>query len=55
MLQVLESEQLQEELRQKGYARAQYFTWFKAASKMLSVYQRLCDGATNFTDEVPVV
>ncbi len=55
MLQVLESEQLQEELRQKGYARAQYFTWFKAASKMLSVYQRLCDGATNFTDEVPIV
>ena len=55
MLQVLESEQLREELRQKGYARAQHFTWPKAASKMLSVYQKLDDGATNFNDEVPVV
>ncbi len=55
MLQVLENEQLREELRQKGYARAQHFTWPKSASKMLSVYQRLYDGATNFTDEVPIV
>src|SRR5947207_5246587 len=52
MLQVLESEQLREELRQKGYTRAQHFTWPKAASKMLSVYKRLGDGATNFNDEV---
>jgi len=55
MLQVLESEQLREELRQKGFARAQHFTWPKAASKMLSVYQKLGEGATNFNDEVPVV
>jgi len=55
MLQVLENEQLREELRQKGYARAQHFTWPTSASKMLSVYQRLYDGATNFTDEVPIV
>jgi glycosyltransferase involved in cell wall biosynthesis len=55
MKQVLESEQLRDELRQKGYARAQYFTWPKSASKMLSVYHRLYDGATNFTDEVPKV
>src|SRR6266516_1268290 len=55
MLQVLESEQLREELRQKGFARAQHFTWPKAASKMLSVYQQLGAGATNFNDEVPVV
>src|SRR6266571_2076060 len=54
MLQLLESEQLREELRQKGFARAQHFTWPKAASKMLSVYQKLGDGATNFNDEVPV-
>ena len=55
ILQVLESEQLRDELRQKGYARAKYFTWPKSASKTLSVYQRLFDGATNFTDEVPIV
>jgi glycosyltransferase involved in cell wall biosynthesis len=55
MLRVLESEQLREELQQKGYAQAQQFTWPKAASKMLFVYQRLYEGATNFNDEVPVV
>ena len=52
MLQVLEDNQLRDELRQKGYTRAQHFTWPKSASKMLSVYQKLFDGATNFTDEV---
>ncbi len=55
ILRVLENEQLREELRQKGYARAQLFTWPKSASKMLSVYQRLYNGATNFTDEVTMV
>ncbi len=55
ILRVLENEQLREDLRQKGYARAQLFTWPKSASKMLSVYQRLYDGATNFTDEVTMV
>jgi glycosyltransferase involved in cell wall biosynthesis len=55
ILQVLESEQLRDELRQKGYDRAKYFTWPKSASKTLSVYQRLFDGATNFTGEVPIV
>lgn len=55
ILRVLENEQLREELRQKGYARAQLFIWPKSASKMLSVYQRLYDGATNFTDEVTTV
>ncbi len=55
MIRLLEDEQLREELRQKGYTRAQLFTWPKSASKMLSVYQRLYDGATNFTDEVAMV
>ncbi len=55
ILRLLENEQLREELRQKGYARAQLFTWPKSASKMLSVYQRLYNGATNFTDEVTMV
>lgn len=54
ILQVLENEQLRDELRQKGYARAQYFTWPKSASKMLSVYQRLYNGVINFSDEVPI-
>jgi len=55
ILRVLESEQLRDELRQKGYARAQHFTWPKSASKMLSVYQQLYDGAINFSDEVSTV
>jgi glycosyltransferase involved in cell wall biosynthesis len=55
MLRVLENEQLRDELRQKGYARAQHFTWPKSASKMLSVYQQLYDGAINFSEEVPTV
>ena len=38
---LLEDQALQEELRQKGFARAQLFTWPKAASKMLAVYQQL--------------
>src|SRR5579864_9246264 len=55
IMRVLGDKQLQEDLRQKGYARAQLFTWPKSASKMLSVYQRLYDGATNFTDEVTMI
>jgi glycosyltransferase involved in cell wall biosynthesis len=55
MIRLLEDERLREELRQKGYARAQLFTWPKSASKMLSVYQRLYDGVTSFTDEVSTV
>lgn len=47
-------EQLREGLRQKGYKRAQLYTWPKAAQKMLTVYQKLYNGATNFSDEVPI-
>jgi glycosyltransferase involved in cell wall biosynthesis len=47
-------EKLRAELRQKGYERAQLYTWPKAAQKMLTVYQKLYNGATNFSDEVPV-
>ncbi len=49
---LLEDEQLREELRQKGYQRARQYTWSAPASKMLSVYQKLYAGATNFADEV---
>ncbi|GHO66713.1 glycosyl transferase family 1 [Ktedonobacter sp. SOSP1-52] len=44
-------EQLRNDLRQKGYAQAQKFTWEQSARKMLSVYQRLYEGKTNFSDE----
>jgi glycosyltransferase involved in cell wall biosynthesis len=47
-------EQLRARLRQKGYERARLYTWPKAAQKMLTVYQKLYNGATNFSDEVPV-
>jgi len=49
---LLGDEQLREELRQKGYQRAQEYTWPKAASKMLDIYQKLYNGATNFSEEV---
>lgn len=48
---LLENEPLREELRQKGYQRAQHYTWSAAAHKMLSVYQKLYEGASNFSDE----
>jgi len=48
---VLEDEQLREELRQKGYLQAQRYTWYRSAGKMLSVYQKLYRGVTNFAEE----
>ncbi len=55
MIRLLEDETLREEIRQKGYTRAQLFTWPKSASKMLSVYQGLYNGVTSFTDEVSTI
>ncbi len=46
------NDQLREELRQKGYKRAQLYTWPDSAQKMLSLYKHLYNGATNFSDEV---
>lgn len=40
---------LQEDLRQKGYRRAQQFTWAASASKMLTLYERLYAGETDFS------
>jgi glycosyltransferase involved in cell wall biosynthesis len=48
---ILGDEQLREELRQKGYLQAQRYTWSKAAGKMLSVYQKLYKGVTDFSEE----
>lgn len=52
IMHLLEDAQLREELRQKGYERATLYTWAESARKMLSVYQRLYEGATDFSDEV---
>ena len=49
---VVENKQLQEDLRQKGYTRAAHFTWVRSAQKMLSIYQQLYEGKTQFNDEV---
>lgn len=52
---LLGNEKLREELRQKGYERAQLYTWPKSAQKMLDIYQRLYNGTTNFSGEVIAV
>jgi len=48
---LLEDEQLREELRRKGYQRIQHYTWPLAARKMLSVYQKLYEGVTDFSED----
>jgi len=52
ILRLLEDAQLREELRQKGYERAKSYTWAESAHKMLTIYQRLYEGATDFSNEV---
>jgi glycosyltransferase involved in cell wall biosynthesis len=49
MMRILQDKALQEELRQKGYERVKQYTWTVSARKMLSVYQQLHDGVTDFT------
>lgn len=51
IMRILEDKQLQEDLRQKGYERVKLFTWQESARKMLTVYQKLYKGVTNFADE----
>ena len=52
IMRLLEDTALREELRQKGYQRAQRYSWSASASKMLSVYQKLYGGVTDFANEV---
>src|SRR2546421_5066552 len=52
IMRLLEDAQLREELRQKGYERAKHYTWAASARKMLTIYQRLYEGATDFSNEV---
>ena len=49
--ELLENEQLREDLRQKGYQRAQQYTWAMSARKMLTVYEKLYHGEKDFTGE----
>ena len=51
MIRILADTHLQEELRQKGYERVKHYTWQESARKMLTVYQKLGTGITNFADE----
>lgn len=51
ILRILGDEALRESLREKGYQRVQQYTWQTSARKMLAIYQKLYDGATNFADE----
>lgn len=51
---LLEDEQLQEDLRQKGYQQVQRYTWSIAAYKMLSVYHKLANGITHFEEAEPL-
>jgi glycosyltransferase involved in cell wall biosynthesis len=46
---LIDNEGLREELRQKGFQRVQNFSWPRTARKMLAVYQRLYEGATDFS------
>jgi glycosyltransferase involved in cell wall biosynthesis len=46
---LIDNEGLREELRQKGFQRVQNFGWPQTARKMLAVYQRLYEGATDFS------
>ena len=50
ILRILQDTSLQQELRQKGFERVKQFTWSASARKMLSVYQKLFTGNTDFTE-----
>lgn len=51
MLRILQDAPLRSELQRQGYLQAQRYTWSKAATKMLSVYQQVCNGVTNFSED----
>ncbi len=51
---LFEDEQLRDDLRQKGYTQVKKYAWPSIAHKMLSIYQKLYDGVTNFSEDVEV-
>jgi glycosyltransferase involved in cell wall biosynthesis len=48
---LLQNEQLRADLRQKGYQRAQLYTWEQSARQMLRIYEQLYAGQQNFADK----
>jgi len=48
---LLQDEQLRQELRTKGYQHVKHYTWEHSARKLLSLYERLAQGETNFADK----
>jgi len=54
IIRLTKDEGLREELRQKGYQRVKQFSWEVSARKMLTLYQQLYQGQTNFSEEVGV-
>ena len=50
IMRILQDKSLQEDLCQKGYERVKQYTWPVSARKMLSIYQKLYDGVTDFTE-----
>ena len=52
MTRLLEDEHLCEDLRQKGYQRAQQYTWAMSARKMLTIYKKLYNNGEYSSDEV---
>jgi glycosyltransferase involved in cell wall biosynthesis len=47
---LLDDEGLREDLRQKGYEQIKHYTWAASARKMLTIYQKLYNGETVFTN-----
>ncbi len=54
IMRILADKNLQEDLRSKGYERVKQFTWEESARKMLSIYQQLYDGVTDFSGDEKV-
>jgi glycosyltransferase involved in cell wall biosynthesis len=54
MMRILQDKTLREDLRQKGVERVKHYTWAESARKMLSVYQRLYEGVTDFSNDEKV-
>jgi glycosyltransferase involved in cell wall biosynthesis len=51
IMRLLEDEQLQTRLREKGYQRAKQYTWERSAQKMLHVYEQLHAGKGEYPYE----
>lgn len=54
IIRLLQDEQLRASLQQKGYQRAQLFSWEASAHKLLDIYQKLYQGQTDFSTEVAI-